>query len=145
MGTVREILARKGADVLSIRKDASVLEAALLMNEHRVGSLVVLEDGHVAGIFTERDLLRRVVCERLDPFSTMVADVMTEEVFCATPDTPLAEVRGTMKNRRIRHLPVVDSASGLIGLVSIGDLNAHEATTQEQTIHLMQEYLYGRV
>ena len=70
---------------------------------------------------------------------------MTMEVLCCTLETTLEEVRGVMKNRRIRHLPVVDGDHRLEGLVSIGDLNAHEATSQEQTIYLLHEYLYGRV
>jgi CBS domain-containing protein len=145
MATVREILARKGSHVLTIGKDATVLEAALLMNEHRVGALVVMDEGRVGGMFTERDVLRRVVGERRDPATTSVAEVMTRDVFCCTLETTVEEARGTMKNRRIRHLPVTDGGSGLQGLVSIGDLNAHQATSQEQTIHLLHEYLYGRV
>ena len=82
--------------------------------------------------------------EQRDPTVTRVADVMTVEVACCTPETTIDEARGAMKNRRIRHLPVVEGGR-LCGLVSIGDLNAHEAFSQEQTIYLLQEYLYGRV
>jgi CBS domain-containing protein len=145
MGTVREILTRKGTQVWSVGKEATVLDAALLMNEHRVGALVVLEDGRVAGMFTERDVLSRVVAARRDPTATRVHEVMTEEIVCGTLETSIEEARGAMKNRRIRHLPLVDGDRRLLGLISIGDLNAHEATSQEQTIHLLQEYLYGRV
>lgn len=144
MGTVREILARKGTQVWSIGKEAMVLDAALLMNEHRIGALVVLEEGRVAGMFTERDVLHRVVAEQRDPAQTRVGEIMTEEVICGTLETSIEEARGAMKNRRIRHLPLVDGDRRLLGLISIGDLNAHEATSQEQTIHLLQEYLYGR-
>jgi CBS domain-containing protein len=145
MGTVQEILANKGSQVISVGKDATVLEAALVMNEHRVGAVVVIEEGHIEGMFTERDVLRRVVAERRDPMTTRVAEIMTAEVVCCTLETSLEEARGAMKNRRIRHLPVVDSEKRVRGLISIGDLNAHQATAQEQTIHLMHEYLYGRV
>jgi CBS domain-containing protein len=144
MGTVREILAHKGPEVLTIPRDASVLDAALLMNQHRVGSVVVTQDSRIAGIFTERDILRRIVGERRDPAATRIAEVMTTEVFCCTPETTLEEARGAMKHRRIRHLPVADGDGRLIGLISIGDLNAQQATSQEQTIHLLHEYLYGR-
>jgi len=71
--------------------------------------------------------------------------VMTAEVACCTMDTPLDEARGVMKNRRIRHLPVLDGDQQLLGLVSIGDLNAHLAQDQEHTIHVLHEYIYGRV
>jgi CBS domain-containing protein len=145
MGTVRDILARKGSQVFSIGPNASVLDAALLMNEHHVGSLVVTDEGRVVGMFTERDVLRRVVGEQRDPASTRVGDVMSMEVACCRPETTIEEARVAMKERRIRHLPLVDEGRRLMGLVSIGDLNAYEATSQEQTIHLLHEYLYGRV
>jgi CBS domain-containing protein len=114
------------------------------MNEHKIGSLVVIDDGELVGIFTERDVLRRVVGERRDPVSTRVEEVMTTEVVCCTPDTPLDEARSAMKNRRIRHLPVVDEHRQLRGLISIGDLNAYQTNDQEHTIHLLEAYLYGR-
>src|SRR5262249_45988615 len=141
MATVREILARKGAHVFTIGKEATVLEAALLMNEHKIGALVVIEDGRVTGRFTERDVLRRVVGEQRDPGATLVADVMTAEVACCTLATTIEEARGAMKNRRIRHLPLVDDDLRLQGLISIGDLNAYETSDHEQTIYLLQEYL----
>jgi CBS domain-containing protein len=143
MATVMAILANKGPQVLTIGPDATVLQAALLMNEHEVGALVVTAGEGIAGMFTERDVLRRVVGEQRDPTATRVGDVMTVEVACCTPETTIDEARGAMKNRRIRHLPVAN-AGRLCGLVSIGDLNAYQMTSQEHTIHLMHEYLYGR-
>jgi CBS domain-containing protein len=145
MATVREILARKGSHVSTIGTGATVLEAASLMNEHKIGSLVVLEGGQVVGMFTERDILQRVVAEGRDPARTPVGEVMTTEVVCCTPETSIEEARGAMKNRRIRHMPMVDAEGCLRGLISIGDLNAYEASNQELTIYLLQEYLYGRV
>jgi CBS domain-containing protein len=144
MTTVMALLAVKGSHVLTIGKDATVLDAALLMNEHKVGALVVTTGDDIAGMFTERDVLRRVVGEQRDPVRTRVEEVMTADVFCCTPETTIEEARGAMKNRRIRHLPVVDGHRRLCGLISIGDLNAHQMTSQEHTIHLMHEYLYGR-
>jgi IMP dehydrogenase len=145
MPTVKEILARKGSQVLTVGTEATVLEAALLMNEHKIGSLVVVREGQVVGMFTERDVLRRVVGEQREPGKTLVGEVMTSEVACCTPETKIEEARGAMKNRRIRHLPLVDDNGRLQGLISIGDLNAYEASNQEQTIYLLQEYMYGRV
>lgn len=145
MPTVQDLLARKGSHVLTVGKDATVLDAALLMNEHRVGSLVVIESGRVVGIFTERDILQRVVSEQREPARTLVREVMTTEVACCGLATTIEEARSAMKNRRIRHLPVVDEAACLLGLISIGDLNAYHAADNEHTIHLLQEYLHGRV
>ncbi len=144
METVKGILAEKGGQVWTIGKDATVLQAALLMNEHKIGALVVQDQGQIAGMFTERDVLRRVVGEQRDPAHTCVGDVMTAEVVCCTPATTLDEVRSAMKNRRIRHLPAVDDEQRLVGIISIGDLNARREATQEQTIYLLHEYLYGR-
>jgi CBS domain-containing protein len=145
MATVSDILAVKGSHVLSIGPKATVLDAAVLMNEHKVGSLVVMSGGQLIGIISERDILTRVVVPRLDPGQALVQDVMTIEVVCCQLHTPLEEARGVLKNRRIRHLPVVDDAKQLLGLISIGDLNAHEAHDHEFTIHILQEYIHGRV
>jgi IMP dehydrogenase len=145
MPTVKDILAIKGTHVLTIGPEATVLDAALLMNEHKIGSLVVMADGQVVGIITERDLLQRVLAARRDPMESFVHEVMTDEVVCCRLHTPLEEVRGVMKNRRIRHVPVVDEARRLGGMVSIGDLNAYEAHSHEVTIHILEEYIHGRV
>jgi CBS domain-containing protein len=145
MSTVRDLLLKKGSGVLATGKESTVLQAAILMNEHKVGALVVIEGSRIVGMFTERDVLRRVVGELRDPAKTTVEEVMTTEVVCCRPETNLDEARGAMMNRRIRHLPVVDDQEEMVGLISIGDLNAHERTSHEQTIYLLEEYVYGRV
>ena|SRR5262249_42071811 len=145
MATVRDILAVKGPHVESIGPEATVLDAAMQMNQHKIGSLLVMVDGQLVGIFTERDILQRVVVQRLDPGETTVEEVMTTEVICCQPHTPLQEARGVLKNRRIRHMPVLDEERRLCGMISIGDLNAHETHDHELTIHILQEYIYGRV
>jgi IMP dehydrogenase len=144
MATVRDILAYKGNNVLTIGPDITALEAAELMNHHKIGSLVVLADERIVGMFTERDILTRVVVPRRDPGTTPVHEVMTTEVACCRPHTKLEEARSVMKNRRLRHLPVVDDESRLMGLISIGDLNAYDAHAQEMTIHVLEEYIHGR-
>lgn len=145
MATVRDILAVKGTHVLSIGPEATVLDAAMIMNEHKIGSLLVMSGGYLLGIITERDILQRIVVTRRDAGQTAVQDVMTTEVICCQPHTKIEEARGVMKNRRIRHLPVVDESRRLHGLISIGDLNAHEAHDHELTIHILEEYIHGRV
>jgi len=144
MATVKDILAYKGAQLLSIAPEASAHTAAVRMHEHKVGSLVVMSGGAVVGIVTERDLLHKVLVPQGDPAQTTVGAVMTPEVSCCHPHTTLDEVRTVMKNRRFRHLPVVDEAGQLCGMISIGDINAHEARSQEVTIHVLQEYISGR-
>jgi CBS domain-containing protein len=144
MPTAKDILLLKGANVASIHPDASVFQAAVLMDEQKIGALLVMEDGSMVGIFSERDILRRVVAQGRDAATTLVRDVMTAEVACCRLHTTLEEASGVMKNRRIRHLPVVDDNDGLLGLISIGDLNAYQNNAQEQTIHLLHQYIYGQ-
>jgi CBS domain-containing protein len=145
MATIGDILAVKGSHVLSIGPDAPALDAANLMNARKIGSLLVMDDGRLIGIITERDMLQRVLVARRDPASIPVGEVMTTELVCCYPHTTLEEARGVLKNRRIRHLPVLDADEKLLGLISIGDLNAHEANDHERTIFILQEYIYGRV
>jgi CBS domain-containing protein len=145
MATVRDLLALKGPKLVTVGPDATVLSAAIVMNEHRIGAVVVRDGERVVGMFTERDVLQRIVGQRLDPAVTLVRDVMTTEVACCTLDTSAEEARYAFKTRHIRHLPVVDGERRLLGLISIGDLNAYQAAEQEQTIHLLNEYLHGRV
>jgi CBS domain-containing protein len=143
MATVRDILALKGTQIQSIAPSASVFEAAVRMNERKIGSLLVLANDRLVGIITERDILQRVVAQRRDAAETLVEEVMTTEVACCRVDTTIEEVRGVMKNRRIRHLPVIEANERIVALISIGDLNAYQTSTQEQTIHLLHEYIYG--
>jgi CBS domain-containing protein len=143
MCTVREILSHKNPGVATIGPRASALDAAVAMNQQKVGSLMVLDGDRVVGIITERDLLQRVLAEQRDAAKTSVEDVMTTEILCCQLHTTIDEARSVMKNRRVRHLPVVDD-EGLHGVISIGDLNAYEAHSQEVTIHVMTEYIHGR-
>ncbi len=144
MPTVRSVLVAKGNTVHSTSPTASVREAVDRMNQHKIGALVVMAAGEVVGMFTERDVLRRVVGENRSPADTTVDEVMSGEVVCCGPDAQLDEVATIMKNRRIRHLPVCDDKGELRGLISIGDLNAHRASDQEATIYFLNEYIYGR-
>ena len=144
MAIIRDILLHKGSQVWSIGTSATALQAVLLMNEHKIGALVVIDQGRVAGMFTERDVLR-LVAERRDLEQTSVGEWMTTEVVCCSPGTSVDEAKSAMKNRRIRHLPVVGDEDRVVGVVSIGDLNALETADHQQTIFMMSEYLYGRV
>jgi CBS domain-containing protein len=146
MPTVKDILAKKASQhIWTVTQEINVLQAAQLMNQHKIGALIVVDGDRIAGMFTERDVLKRVVAEERLPSSTRVGEVMTSEVACCTPETPFDDARSAMKNRRIRHLPVVNDEGQLLGLISIGDLNAFESANQEQSIFLLNEYLYGRV
>ena len=146
MPTVRDVLAAKGNGLHTVSADATVLEATREMNRHKIGALVVTEDGdHVVGIFTERDVLMRVVAEEQAPSDLKVGDVMTKDVICCSPSDDLDEVSAIMKTHRIRHVPVCDQDGRVLGMISIGDVNAQYASNAEQTIHFLNDYIYGRV
>jgi CBS domain-containing protein len=145
MHTVKDILERKGYKVVVISPDASVLEATRLMNSERIGALIVHTDGDgVLGIFTERDLLRRVVAEGKDPAQTIVKDVMSSPVACCKLTTLLSECQSVMTEKRLRHLPVLEGER-LVGVVSSGDLMVQEIEVQQSTIEYFHHYLHGRM
>lgn len=144
MPTAQDILTGKGNTVYSTSAETTVLDAVQRMNQHKLGALVVMNGPKMAGMFTERDVLRRIVGEQRDPSKTRVGEVMTREVICCSPETDLEEVSAIMKKRRIRHLPVCDESGNLYGLISIGDVNAHFASHQEAQIVFLNEYLFGR-
>ena len=143
MDAIRDILKIKGAIVHTIAASATVLEAAHFMNQHGIGSVVVARDGRVEGIFTERDVLRRVVEDQRRPAEIPLSEVMIRNVICCSPDTTVEEARRIIKDRRIRHLPVCGENGSLMGLVSIGDLNAYHLSSQEATINHLHEFIYG--
>jgi len=144
MPTVRAILSEKHQDVAWIESRASVLDAARIMAQRRVGAVVVLRGNTVVGIFTERDLLTRVVAQQRDLATTEVESVMTSPVACCGLNSTRAECRAFMRSRGIRHLPVVEEGR-LLGMISIRDILEDVAAEQEQTIQHLYEYMYGEV
>jgi CBS domain-containing protein len=142
MPKVQDILSHKGSDVATIEANRSVVDAAQEMNRRRIGSLVVVKGERVVGIFTERDILVRVVAERRDPEKTPVGEVMTAPVVCCVPETEIAECRGIVTNRRIRHIPIV-VAGKLVGIVTSGDILARESMEREVTLESLSEYIGG--
>ena len=141
MPTAQNIIDQKRRKVVIIGEEATVTEAAKIMSEQRIGSLVVGRREKVVGIFTERDVLNRVVACHLDPLKTIVREVMTTPVACCQPTTKLAECRNVMTTKRIRHLPVVEDKR-LLGMISSGDILALEFGEQQKTIEYLHEYLY---
>ncbi|MCK6456434.1 MAG: CBS domain-containing protein [Phycisphaerae bacterium] len=144
MATVADVLSIKGNKVVCAMPEMSVREAAKIMHQNHIGSVIVTENERVVGVFTERDVLNRVVAADKDPSKTLVRDVMTSPVACGTPDTSLGECRTVMTRNRIRHLPIVEHGR-LVGIISSGDLMAREVREQQATIHYLHEYIHGRV
>lgn len=142
MATMLDLLARKGMQVFSVAPDNSVREAAVAMNQHGVGGLVVVDDAErLVGVCTERDVLRRVVAEGRDPSLTPVKHVMTRDVTTIRPEQSVDAAREIFATKRIRHLPVVDETGRLLGMISIGDVNAWMLDGQALELHYLHEYI----
>ena len=139
---IRDILRRKGADVYSVDPLARVIDAVNTMNDHHVGSVLVCEDGDPVGVFSERDVLVRVVAAQRDPRQTLVRDVMTTRLYTATPDDTLLDVMRLMTERRCRHVPVMEGGR-LLGLVSIGDLTKATQHNLRQEVRELSSYIGG--
>ena len=142
METVADILAYKGTEIHSVTPDAMVLSAVEKMCDRHVGALLVRNAGIPLGIFSERDLMKRVILARKDPLTTRVSDVMTTHVVCVAPDTTAREAMAIMTNRRCRHLPVV-AGGAITGMLSIGDLVRCVSQEQAFEIQVLTDYVRG--
>jgi CBS domain-containing protein len=134
------ILEEKGRGLHVIAPEATVIEAVDLMCQARVGALLVMQSGTLVGIFSERDVMTRVVLVGLDPLKTSIGDVMTRDVLCVESDVSLDEAMAIITNRRIRHLPVVHGRR-VVGVVSIGDIVRWAIREREQSIEQLREYV----
>lgn len=139
---IAALLERKSPDVHAVRPDIPVFEAVAEMNRLRVGSILVLENGRLAGIFTERDVLKRVVGAGIDPRTTMLREVMTKDVITITPETTVQEVMEIFLTKRCRHLPVM-SHDFLAGLISIGDVSRFMADVHRTECEHLKSYIAG--
>lgn len=141
---VREILRQKGMTVVTVEPDDSVQDAIHRLVQHNIGSLVVrMPDGRIAGIITERDILRESARRPGQLARTRVGEVMTTELIICLPDDELEYVMGIMTKNRIRHLPILDDG-GLQGIISIGDVvNAHLREAEFEN-RMLKDYITGR-
>ncbi len=137
---VSKILADKGTHVENVSPTATVAAAVARMNERNIGSLLVLDDGRPVGIFTERDVLTRVVGYQLEPAETPVSEVMTNSVITITPDTTIRDAMMIVTDTRCRHLPVVRDGK-VVGMISIGDLTRWVVRDQQRTIDDLTDYI----
>ena len=122
---VHDVLRRKGADVVTVRPEATVREVLDMLAEHRIGALVVSSDGKaVEGIVSERDIVLHLHDRGLEILDAKVVDIMTADVSTCRPDELLENLMALMTNQRFRHVPVV-AEGGLVGIISIGDVVKH--------------------
>lgn len=142
MKTLRRVLEAKGHDVYSTTPDTLVFDALREMADRDVGALIVMEDGRVVGIFSERDYARKIILVGKSSRETPVRDVMTGRVVYARPDLTLEECLALMTDKRIRHLPVMKDDE-LVGVVSIGDLVKGIIDEQRFIISQLESYVSG--
>ena len=143
MTTVNQMLKRKGHSVWSAALNASVYEALETMAEKHVGALVVLRDGKLASIFSERDYARKIILKEKSSKDTRVHEIMTQKVYYVKLDQTVEDCMALMTEKRIRHLPVVDDDQ-VVGLISIGDVVKSIISEQKFMIEQLEQYISGR-
>jgi CBS domain-containing protein len=143
LDTVEMILREKHGEVWSISPDATVYEALQIMSDKEIGALPVLERGHLLGVLSERDYARKIILKNRSSRDTKVCEIMNAPAITVTPACTADEAMQVMTERRIRHLPVVNSQAVLVGIVSIGDLVKWIMTSHEKTIEQLQSYISG--
>jgi CBS domain-containing protein len=139
---ISALLERKGPQVHAVAPTMTVAEAVAEMNRQRVGSVIVMDGGRLCGIFTERDVLRRVVGASLDPKVTRVSEVMTEQIITITPETTIEDALLVFTDKRCRHLPVIVDGR-LIGVLSSGDVSRWMSDVHRAEAEHLKNYISG--
>ena len=139
---IQSLLALKTSRLHTVDVTANVSEAVKVMNDNKVGSVIVLEQGRLIGIFTERDVLCRVVATERNPRKTSIDQVMTKKVFTVQPDTTVEETMALITDPCCRHLPVLDQDQ-LIGMISSGDVTRWIAQANQTEADMLRSYING--
>ena len=142
MTSVENLLKIKGNETWSIAPQATVYEALQKMSDKDAGAMLVIDDGNLVGIFTERDYARKLILKGRFSRDTAVSELMTQEVLYVEPQNSIEDCMVLMTNKRVRHLPVLDDKQ-LIGIVTIGDVVKQIISDQESTIRHLEKYITG--
>lgn len=142
MHTIRHCLQNKGSDVWSIHPDASVLEALNFMADKNIGALLVIEDGNLVGMFSERDYARKVILQGKSSRQTSVREIMSNRVFHIDYNQNIEDCMALMTEKHIRHLPVLQG-DAIVGVISIGDVVKEIIAEQEFVINQLENYISG--
>ena len=140
--SISVLMERKGSTVFSLPPDVTVVAAVKEMDRHKIGAILVIDSGRIVGIFTERDVLTRVVAAGLDPKKTPIERVMTRDPMTVPSTTTVEEVMKLITDKRFRHLPVVDGGR-LVGMVSIGDILRRMVDTHRHEAEQLKQYITG--
>lgn len=141
MKTIAQVLEGKTAPIATMEADRTVLDALRLLAEHGIGAVLVTDDGRLTGIFSERDYARRVVLEGKSSSTTPLREVMTSKLIHVAPANTVDDAMQLMTDKRIRHLPVLDEAGRLVGVVSIGDMVKETIAYQQFLIRQLESYI----
>ena len=141
MKTVQQLLESKRYSVVSVEPSTTVLDALKVMADKEIGAVIVIDDGHLIGIFSERDYARKVVLQGKSSKDTPVREIMTEKVVCVGPEQTIDDCMGLMTDKRIRHLPVLEHKK-VIGVVSIGDVVKEMLSEKEFVIKQLESYIH---
>lgn len=142
MKTVRQLIESKGGHVVSVAPETPVYQALKVMAEKGIGAVLVLQEGRLIGIMSERDYARKVILHGKSSHDTPVRDIMTERVAYARPEQTVPQLMALMTDKRIRHLPVMEEDQ-LLGVLSIGDLVKETISEQEFLIRQLENYIHG--
>ena len=142
-GTVRSILQSKGQEVYSLPPEATVYNALEMMAEKKTGALLVIGNGKLLGVISERDYARKGILQGRMSKDTPVSEIMVSPAIVASLDNTVEECMHLMTSNRIRHLPIVERDQ-VVGVVSIGDLVKSIITEQAETIDRLQDYIHGK-
>ncbi len=135
------ILNEKSSSVYYVDASATVAESVGLMNREKIGSVMVIKNGQYVGIFTERDVLNRVISAKLNPEKTRVEKVMTSDFVSVQENSTLRETMHIMTNKRVRHLPVFEEEK-LVGMISIGDVTRKLLEINQNEAASLRQYLF---
>jgi|SRR5690554_5926997 len=138
--TLRAVLKEKGTDIISVPPTATVYEAIETMNAARIGSVLIIDEAALHGIFSERDVLTRVIPGGHDPRELRVDAVMTRRLTTATPEDSVGDTLALITRRRIRHVPVIEDGR-LVGIVSIGDLTKWMTESLRKEVSELSAYI----
>ena len=141
--SLNKVLEQKGKQVYVTSSSQSILSAIKTMQERKVGALLVVDDGKPVGIFTERDVMTRVVACECNPAETTVSEVMTSNLVAVGPDTTVQQAMAIVTEKRVRHLPVM-TGDELLGVVSSGDLTHWVVKSQSYEIENLVRYITGQ-
>lgn len=140
MKPVSELLKKRNSSVYQVTPSVTVFEVLKSLAEHGVGAMIVMDKGKLVGVVSERDYTRKIALQGKNSKETLVADIMTRDVFTVSPQTGTRTCMALMSQKKIRHLPVVDGAK-VLGVISILDIMDDIISDHEQTISQLTTYI----